>query len=46
MKAADSLQLAAGLMWCKEKPKGKDFISGDEHLIKIAQAVGFTVYLL
>jgi predicted nucleic acid-binding protein len=46
MKAADSLQLAAALFWCKEHPKGKDFISGDEKLIKVAQTVGFTAYLL
>lgn len=46
MKAADSLQLAAALVWCKEKPKGKDFVSGDEHLIKVAQTVGFTTHLL
>lgn len=46
MKAADSLQLAAALVWCNELPKGKDFVSGDEKLIRVAQAVGFTVHLL
>ncbi len=46
MKAADSLQLAAALVWCKEQPKNKDFVSGDEHLIKVAETVGFTVHLL
>ncbi len=46
MKAADSLQLAAALVWCNEKPRGKDFVSGDEHLIKIAQTVGFTTHFL
>lgn len=46
MKAADSLQLAAALVWCKEQPKNSDFISGDEHLIKVAKTVGFTVHLL
>lgn len=46
MKATDSLQLAAALVWCNEKPKGKDFVSGDEHLVKTAQSLGFTVHLL
>lgn len=46
MKAADSLQLASALVWCNEKPKGKDFVSGDEHLIKVAQKIGFTTHLL
>lgn len=46
MKAADSLQLAAALVWCKEQTKGKEFISGDEKLIKVAEIVGFTVHFL
>lgn len=45
-KAADSLQLAAALVWCKEKPKGKDFVSGDERLTNIAESVGFAIHLL
>ncbi len=28
LKAMDSLQLAAALVWCKELPKNKDFVSG------------------
>jgi predicted nucleic acid-binding protein len=46
LKAADSLQLASALVWCKENPKNKDFVSGDEKLIKTAAAVGFTAHLL
>ena len=46
MKAADSLQLAAALVWCKEQPRGKDFVSGGEKLLKVAQTVGFTVHFL
>jgi predicted nucleic acid-binding protein len=46
MKAADSLQLGSALIWCNEKPKGKDFVSGDEHLIKVAESIGFTTHLL
>lgn len=46
LKAADSMQLASALVWCKEKPKNRDFISADEKLIKVAEVVGFTIYLL
>ena len=46
LKAADSLQLAAALVWCKEQPKNKDFVSGDEKLVKVAEAIGFTIHLL
>lgn len=46
LKAADSLQLAAALVWCKEKPKNRDFVSGDEKLIKVAETIGFTIHLL
>jgi predicted nucleic acid-binding protein len=34
MKAADSLQLASAMIWCREQPKGKDFVSGDKKLIR------------
>lgn len=46
LKAADSLQLAAALVWCQENPKGKDFVSGDEKLVKVAGTVGFTIHFL
>ena len=46
MKAADSLQLAAALVWCKELPKGKDFVSGDVKLLEVAENVGFTIHSL
>lgn len=46
LKAADSLQLAAALVWCKEIPKNKDFVSGDTKLLKAAENVGFTIHLL
>ncbi len=46
LKTADSLQLAAALVWCKENPKGRDFVSGDEKLVKVAVAVGFTAHIL
>lgn len=46
LKAADSMQLASALVWCQEKPKNRDFISGDEKLIKVAEAIGFTIHFL
>lgn len=36
LKAMDSLQLAAALVWCKEYPKNKDFVSADVRLSKAA----------
>jgi len=46
LKAADSLQLAAALLWCKELPKNKDFVSGDVKLLEVAENVGFTIHSL
>lgn len=43
LRALDSFQLAAALVWCKEKPKGRSFISDDIRLIKAARKAGFTV---
>ena len=43
LRALDSFQLAAALIWCKEKPKGRLFICDDVRLIEAAQKVGFTV---
>ncbi len=46
LKAADSLQLAAALLWCQELPKNKDFVSGDVKLLEVAEDVGFTIHSL
>jgi len=46
LRALDSLQLAAALIWCSERPKNKDFVSGDDRLLKAADAIGFTVHVL
>ena len=43
LRALDSLQLAAALIWCKEFPKYKDFIAGDEKLLKAAENSGFRI---
>lgn len=42
----DSLQLASALVWCKEYPKNKDFVTGDSRLSKAAESAGFRVHYL
>ncbi|MGB7209037.1 MAG: type II toxin-antitoxin system VapC family toxin [Pyrinomonadaceae bacterium] len=44
LRSLDSLQLAAALVWCKEFPKDKDFISADAKLLESAKSVGFTIH--
>jgi hypothetical protein len=46
LRAADSLQLAAALTWCQQRPAKRDFICSDERLSKAAAAVGFAVLQL
>lgn len=43
LRALDSFQLAAALIWCKEKPKGRLFICDDIRLSEAARKAGFTV---
>jgi uncharacterized protein len=43
LRAADSLQLAAALIWCEENPHGEPFISLDDRLRAAARAEGFDV---
>ena len=43
LRALDSFQLAAALVWCKEKPKGRLFICDDARLNEAAQKLGFTI---
>ncbi len=44
LRAADSLQLAAALVWCKLKPKNRPFICFDDRLSSIALSLGFDTY--
>ena len=44
LRALDSLQLASALIWCKELPKNKDFVSADVRLLKAAESAGFTIH--
>jgi predicted nucleic acid-binding protein len=43
LRALDSFQLAAALVWCNEKPKNRLFVCNDAKLSVAAQTVGFTV---
>jgi predicted nucleic acid-binding protein len=41
LKAADAQQLAAAMVWCIGRPKGRVFISGDSQLLETAWQLGF-----
>jgi hypothetical protein len=41
LRAADALQLAAALAWCKNNPREHAFIAADEALLEAAAIEGF-----
>ncbi len=43
LRASDSLQLAAALVWCRQQPKEKTFVCGDGRLSYAAKSAGFSV---
>jgi predicted nucleic acid-binding protein len=43
LRAGDGFQLAAALMWCNERPRGRQFITIDRRLAQEASKVGFAV---
>jgi predicted nucleic acid-binding protein len=43
LRAADSLQLSAALVWCQQRPAKRNFVCGDQRLCKAAASVGFSV---
>jgi len=43
LRAADSLQLAAAVIWCQQRPLKKIFVCGDQRLSKAALSAGFSV---
>jgi len=43
LKAADSFQLAASLIWCDERPSRRRFVCADQKLSKAARSLGFVV---
>lgn len=44
LRALDSFQLAAALVWCKENPRNRPFVCYDDKLAKAAEKAGFTVF--
>jgi predicted nucleic acid-binding protein len=46
LRTGDSLQLAAALIWCREKPAGRQFLCQDIRLCDAASQAGFTVIRL
>jgi predicted nucleic acid-binding protein len=43
LRALDSFQLAAALVWCKEQPRGRLFVCCDARLADAATRAGFDV---
>jgi hypothetical protein len=43
LRAADSLQLAAALTWCQQRPAKRNFVCSDQRLSKAAMEAGFSV---
>lgn len=43
LRTLDAFQLAAALVWCFEKPKGRIFVCCDDKLSEAAKKIGFTV---
>lgn len=43
LRAADSLQLAAALTWCQQKPSNRKFVCQDVRLCEAAAEAGFQV---
>lgn len=43
LRAADSLQLAAALTWCRMRPAKRSFLCADRRLAEAAAASGFSV---
>jgi hypothetical protein len=44
VRAGDAWQLAAALVWCNERPRGRPFVCLDQRLAKAASAAGFLVH--
>lgn len=43
LRAADALQLAAALIWCKQRPSGRLFVCNDAKLGNAARQAGFEI---
>jgi len=43
LRAGDALQLAAALVWTRGRPRNRVFVTFDDRLGRVAEALGFTV---
>ena len=43
IRGADALQLAAALVWCRERPRRRPFVCFDERQVAAVSKAGFTV---
>ena len=43
LRAADALQLAAAMLWCNKRPRGRTLFSADRLLSQAARSAGFSV---
>jgi len=43
LRAADSLQLAAAMIWCQQRPLKRTLVCGDQRLSKAAGSAGFSI---
>jgi hypothetical protein len=43
LRALDFFQLAAALVWCREKPRGRLFVCADARLAEVATKIGFNL---
>jgi uncharacterized protein len=43
LRAADSLQLAAAMTWCQQRPAKREFVGAGQRLSRVAIAAGFSV---
>ena len=43
LRALDSFQLAAALVWCREQPRERWFVCADIRLAEVAAKIGFNV---
>ncbi|MGD9561574.1 MAG: type II toxin-antitoxin system VapC family toxin [Pyrinomonadaceae bacterium] len=46
LRALDAFQLAAALVWCREKPRNRPFVSADVRLADAASDAGFDAIVL
>lgn len=44
LRAGDTWQLAAALVWCRERPRRRPFVCLDKRLAKAASDMGFAVH--